>query len=107
MNSSTSSASYQLVSGGTTCPVFSSRLHTSNGVGEPVTNIAGSSPFNAIGPALANTFNLNTSALCSVEALAGTSYTGVRQVNDVGHTLSSTTETAIGGGTYGAVYNPS
>lgn len=107
MNTPNSTAAYQLVSGGTTCPIFSARLHTSNGVGEPVTNIAGVAPFNAIGPALANTFNLNSSALCSIEALAGTAYTGGRQVNDVGHTLSSTTDAAIGGGTYGSVYNPS
>ena len=107
MGTSTSTAAYQLVSGGTTCPIFSARPHMTTNAGEPITNIAGTAPFTAIGPASANTFNLNTSALCSIEALAGTAYSGGRQVNDVGHTLSSTTETAIGGGTYGAVYNPS
>lgn len=50
----------------------------SNASGEPVTNIAGTSNFNAIGPGAANTFNLNTSSLCSIEAAAGVGYTGGR-----------------------------
>lgn len=79
-NTPASSVGYGIVKGGTSCPVFSSRPWLVSALGEPTSNFAASAFFNSIGPGSANSLNLDTSALCSIEGHAGAGYTGGRSV---------------------------
>lgn len=83
-------------------------MGASDANGEPIINEGNGFSFDALSSVLATgtTVNLNTMAGLKYEQY-NTSYSGAKSTGSMISYLASLSETRIGGGTYGNVYNPS